>query len=203
MAVRHEADLELKQALLNGDEKRFNAFFEDYFPRVFRFASARGESLDDDAIRDVVQSTMTNAVRSMHTYRGDASMFTWLCQICRNEIAGHYRRANRSVPEVAADDDAIRPILESLEDEVQLSPDMHYENVQTRRLIQEILDCLPGDYANALEWKYIQGLSVTEIAERLKLTELAAQSMLARARTAFRKAVMDISPQLAPARSSQ
>jgi len=38
-----------------------------------------------------------------------------------------------------------------------------------------------------LEWKYIQGLSVAEIATRLGTSMKAAESMLTRARLAFRE----------------
>ena len=48
------------------------------------------------------------------------------------------------------------------------------------------LDRLPPHYGNALEWKYIQGYSVREIAARLDVSHEAAQSVLARAKRSFR-----------------
>lgn len=195
--MSYEADRTLAQAMLRGDEKAFNRFFDDYFPRVFRFACVRLDSEDEELIKDIVQTTMTNAIKGLKGYRGEAALFTWLCQICRNEINAYYRKLSRSVPEVAADDEAIRPILESLEAEASTSPGAQYESLQTRRLIQEVMDFLPNGYGDALEWKYIQGLSVSEIASRLEVTDLAAQSLLARARSAFREAIIKISPQLA------
>ncbi|MEX0943789.1 MAG: RNA polymerase sigma factor [Pseudomonadales bacterium] len=193
--MRHEKDLALARSLVKGDEAQFNAFFDDFFPRLYRFALTRLES-DEQAAKDVVQATLMNAVRAMSSYRGEAAMFTWLCQICRNEINGHFRRLARSVPVVPQDDDAIRPILESLETADADSPEAGYQGLQLRRLIQEVLDFLPSNYGQALEWKYIEGVSVTEIAQRLNVTELAAQSMLARARNAFRDALKKLSPQL-------
>ncbi|MBT4160111.1 MAG: RNA polymerase sigma factor [Gammaproteobacteria bacterium] len=188
----HNEDLALARQILSGDEQVFNEFFEQYFPRLYRFGLSR---LDDESlIEDMVQNTMMKAMKSMKTYRGEASMFTWLCQICRNEINMHYRKVSRAAPEVPADDDLIRPILEQLESEESLISEVQAE--QTRRLVIEVLDFLPRNYGTALEWKYIWGLSVVEIAKRLELTELAAQSLLARARTAFRKAIDEISPQL-------
>lgn len=190
------ADLALARALLEGDERQFDLFFEEYFPRLYRFALARLES-DEEAVRDIVQATLSNAVRGMKNYRGDASMFTWLCTICRNEIAAYYRKLAKSVPVVAADDEAIRPILESLEADDSISPELRHQRLQVVRCVQEVLDHLPTNYGNALEWKYIEGFSVSEIATRLEVSELAAQSLLARARKAFRDALESIAPQLA------
>ncbi len=48
------------------------------------------------------------------------------------------------------------------------------------------LDQLPSHYGSALEWKYLEELSVKEIASRLKLSPKAAESTLTRAREAFR-----------------
>ena len=53
--------------------------------------------------------------------------------------------------------------------------------------MQLVLDHLPGHYGDVLEWKYVQGLSVNEIAERLNTRRKAAESLLTRAREAFRE----------------
>ena len=54
--------------------------------------------------------------------------------------------------------------------------------------VQSILDHLPARYGDVLEWKYIEGLSVAEIGERLNVGTKAAESLLTRARVAFRDA---------------
>jgi RNA polymerase sigma-70 factor (ECF subfamily) len=136
-------------------------------------------------------------MRGIHTYRGEASMFSWLCQICRNEISAHYRSLSRNVPTVAADDEALLPLMEKLEADESENPDALSERQELKQLIQEILDRLPSAYGNALEWKYIQGDSVADIAERMGLTQLAVQSLLSRARTAFRDALSVVSQQYA------
>ena len=60
---------------------------------------------------------------------------------------------------------------------------------ETRRLVQSVLDRLPARYGDVLEWKYIEGRSVEEIGELLGIGQTAAQSLLARARVAFREAL--------------
>lgn len=198
--MAHEADRALARALIAGNERDFDRFFTEYFERLFRFAITRLDA-DEQAAQDIVQTTLINAMRGIAGYRGEASMFTWLCQICRNEINAHFRKLSRSVPVVAEDDEGIRPILEALEANPGSEPDSRYQGLELSRLIQQVLDHLPANYGNALEWKYIEGFSVTEIAERLDVTELAAQSTLARARNAFREALIQLTPALAGQRS--
>jgi len=50
-----------------------------------------------------------------------------------------------------------------------------------------VLDDLPEPYAQVLEAKYGDGMSVEEMAQQLGLTAISVQSLLARAREAFRK----------------
>jgi RNA polymerase sigma-70 factor (ECF subfamily) len=67
-------------------------------------------------------------------------------------------------------------------------------------LVRATLEHLPDNYATALELKYINGCSVAEIARRLGIGEKAAESVLSRARAAFRegfRSVWDIDPGLA------
>jgi RNA polymerase sigma-70 factor (ECF subfamily) len=58
----------------------------------------------------------------------------------------------------------------------------------TGRIVQLVLDHLPPRYSRALEWKYLEDVSVDDIARRLQCTPKAAESLLTRARDAFRDA---------------
>ena len=176
----------LVKQLLAGDEQAFDRFFEDNFARLYRFALTR-LSDDPDGTRDVVQITLSKAVRKLHTYRGEAALFTWLCAICRNETSdwlakqGRYREhivLTEDIPEVMAAVDSYQAPQES-------SPERLAERVESLRLIQVALDRLPAKYGNVLEWKYIEGYSVKEISEKLQLGQEATQSLLARAKRAF------------------
>ena len=66
------------------------------------------------------------------------------------------------------------------------APDSDADRRELARLIQVTMDSLPTVYADALEWKYIDGLSVAEIGVRLGRGHKAAESLLNRARDSFR-----------------
>jgi RNA polymerase sigma-70 factor, ECF subfamily len=180
------SDLALTRRLLAGDESAFEEFFANYFPRLYRFARARLGG-NEDAAEEVVQSALIRAVEKLHTYRGEAALFTWLCTICRREIATWLERAGKA-PEVSLIDDhaEIRGALDALTAFAGRDPESDLRRRELSRLVQVTLDHLPARYADALEWKYIQGLSVDEIADKLGLGYKAAESLLTRARQAFR-----------------
>lgn len=191
--MQHQADIELVRRVLAQDRAAFDEFFETYFARLCRFCAARMRQ--PDAVEDIVQETLLRALLSLHTYRGEAMLFSWLCQICRNEISTWYARQGRAAEvTVSLDDDPnIRAALESLG--AQIQSDLAHDIALTD-LVQLTLDYLPDKYGKALEWKYLEGASVKEIAARLGVGRLAAQSMLARARTAFRQGFHDLQHEL-------
>ncbi len=179
-------DKRLVKQLLARDEQAFNRFFDDNFARLYRFALTR-LSDDPDGTREVVQMTLSKAIQKLHTYRGEAALFTWLCAICRNETSdwlakqGRYREhivLTEDIPEVMAAVDSYQAPQEE-------SPERQAERFEGLRLIQVALDRLPARYGNVLEWKYIEGYSVKEISEKLQLGHEATQSLLARAKRAF------------------
>jgi RNA polymerase sigma-70 factor (ECF subfamily) len=183
--VDDTADRELVERMLSRDEAAFDEFFADYFPRLFRVAL--GRLRDEDLAEEVVQAAMVQAVRKLDTWRGEAALFTWLCTICRREIGASLGRATRRQQVVLADDDPdVRAALESLGAAME-GPDRQVDRDDVGRLVQAALDYLPPRYSRVLEWKYLDEVSVREIATRLGTTPKAVESLLTRAREAFRE----------------
>ena len=181
-------DRALVEKLLARDERAFAEFFDTYAPRLFRFAMRRAG--DEDLAEEITQTTLIAAVGKLKTWRGEASLFTWLCTIARRQLADHWRKTSRQ-PELRPldDDPDVRAALESLVAGSD-GPDAADKVLEGRRLAERVqitLDYLPDRYGDVLEWKYLQGLSVNEIAERLASTPKAVESMLTRARQAFRE----------------
>ena len=184
---------ELLRRMLAGEERAFDAFFASHFPRLYRFALPRLAG-NVEATRDVVQATLGKAVRKLETFRGDAALFTWLCQICRREIVDHLRAQHRHAEHVVLIDDRpdLRVAIEAIEAPEEYDLVRSYGRAEAGRLVKSVLDRLPARYGDALEWKYVEGRSVEEIGVQLGIGHAAAQSLLARARVAFREALEQV-----------
>ncbi len=185
MAVYLE-DKKLVKQLLAGDERAFEKFFDENFARLFRFALCR-LSDDPDAAREIAQLTLTRAIRKLHTYKAEAALFTWLCAICRNETSDWLAKQGRYRQHIVLTEDfpEVKAAVDSFRTSDRLNPETHYRRVELLRLIQVALDRLPPTYGDVLEWKYIEGYSVKEIAGRLHIGTEATQSLLARAKRGF------------------
>lgn len=181
-----EQDRQLARDVADGNANAFDQFFKEYFPRLFRFALGRVDN-DPALAEEVVQRTMCIVVRKMGNYRGEALLFTWLCQICRNEMAAVFRQRGDQYREHLPIEDhpAVQAALESM-----FADDYRPESAQRQQEIAEFvratLQHLPLRYARALEMKYVGGHSVIEIARELEVSEKAAESLLTRARKAFK-----------------
>lgn len=182
----HAEDKALVKRLLAGHEPSFRQFFDDNYDRLYRFALTRLRNRQG-AAEEVAQSTLSKALNRIETYRGESQLYTWLCAICRREVAGWYR-ANRKREEnivLIEDHSEIRGAVETLAASDNELPETAVQRREIVRLIQVAMDQLPPRYGNALEWKYVEGHSTAEIAAKLGIGTEAAQSLLARARRAF------------------
>ena len=182
-----QTDLELAQQLIKGNEKVFNQFFADYYPKLFRFIMSRVNH-DRDIADDFAQQTMCKAIDKMQSYRGEAALFTWMCQISRSLIYAdslkQQRRCKTVIP-LAESSDA-RDILDTIAMNENQQPENISVSTELSDLISEVLDSLPNKYGDILEWKYVEQLSVDEIAGKLNTSMISAQSSLARARKSFK-----------------
>lgn len=182
-AADHSEDLELVGRMLAGEGRAFETFGERHFRALYRFACARLAG-DRDLTREIVQIAVTKALGKLDTYRGEASLLTWLCSCCRNEILMHWRR-RRSAPEDLELVEGLEPAA-GFGMERPGDPEAVFLVRERAGLVHTALDGLPDHYARALEWKYLDRLPVEEIASRLGLKGKAAESLLTRARQAFR-----------------
>jgi len=142
---------------------------------------------DEGREQAVVVIADEEAIRNLDSFRGDAALFTWLCTICRHEIASVRRKQGRQPVHESIDTGGLaRDFLIELPAPAESEPPQELELASQRNAVARTMNRLPERYARVLEWKYGDGFSVEEIAGMLGLTVIAVQSLLARARKEFK-----------------
>lgn len=171
--------------IIAGDQQAFADFADTYIPGLYRFASFRLNH-DRELTGEVVQATLVKAIAKLASFRGEATLMTWLCACCKAEIAAHFRRGKSRPAEVEwTDEQAVRatPTNRTPPD----CPEKYALRNEVSSLVHTTLDMLPPRYSQVLEWKYLDNASVKEIADRMSLRTKAAESLLTRARSSFRE----------------
>lgn len=142
---------------------------------------------------EVVQMTFVRCVRSIHTFKPSRGrLLTWLKAISRNEAHTLMGADSRAIPAAPLSTLAAPAAQETLA-KIHSGhiPDELLAGKDLQLLVQESVLELNCRYRDVLINKYLNNLKVSEIALRMKASEKAVESVLARARAAFRKTLLE------------
>lgn len=164
-----ESDLVLRLRL--GDTDAANEFFDRYAARIRRFI-AQSLGAEKSEADDLLQETFIALAEALPFFRGESSLFTFACAIAHRKVLSFVRTNARRARLIRA-----AAILE---------PETRHD-VGSHRDFDSALLQLPPEYREALVLKYVEDISVAEIARVLAISEHAVESRLARARKLLRK----------------
>ena len=174
-------DGDLVRAVQRGDSASLTILYQRYVKAVWRYLHLR-LLRDEHGTEELVSETFLAAIRTIHAIDPEhGNVYAWLLGIARNKLRDHWRKANRMT------DDPM-PKAEDVVDVDAADPDQSLLTAEVREAVLRSLDALEDDERLALEWKYLESLSVRKIAERLARTEKAVEATLYRARASFRTA---------------
>jgi RNA polymerase sigma-70 factor (ECF subfamily) len=167
---------ELAIALANDDA--FESWYLRTVPRVYSYLLGRCGN-DPTLAEELTQQTFIAAVAQRSRYDGRADSVTWLCGIARHKLADHFRAQER--------DERRRMRLE-----VRQIPMVHGAGGTSasdeRLAIADAFRSLPAAQRAVLTFVVLDDLPVAEVASLLGRSAGATQSLLHRARDAFRQA---------------
>lgn len=172
----------LHRIATKGDATAFRELFDIYAPRVKAYMMRQGA--DATTAEELAQETLLTVWRKASLYSGDrGSATTWIFTIARNLRIDRLRREMTWVelPEGHAEKASEDPL-----------PDEDLESKERRRRVQAVLATLPPDQHEVVVLSYIEGLSHSEIAERLSLPLGTVKSRMRLAYLKIREAVEDL-----------
>jgi RNA polymerase sigma-70 factor (ECF subfamily) len=169
----------LREAVLRGDETAWRVLYERTFQPLFAFVHCRMDRRSD-LTTEAVQETWLVAVRRIRRFDPTRSTFeTWLRGIALNVIRSHRRRENRRTPADRSLDEAAPAAS---------TPGGRADRADLADRIARSLTLLPVRYQAVLEAHYRQRQPVAAIAAETDQSPKAVESLLVRARAAFRAA---------------
>ena len=175
-------DTEIINITLQGGRNEFRTLVERYQSMVFR--TCMGFLHDKDDADDLTQEVFIQAYQSLNKFKNDSAFSTWIYRIAVNASLNRLRKNSRT------------PILNRLdslfvtgkEKEISLTanddedPESILIRLEKSKWIQAALDSLPENQRTVIVLSKYDDLSQKEIAEIMKITEGAVESLIQRAK---------------------
>lgn len=179
------SDEEIVRVVLGGDVDIFEVLIRRYDQRVYR--AARAVLANDAEAEDVTQEAWVRAFEHLGQFAERARFSTWLTKIAIHEAFARLRRAQTrrahvSKPATGEEDgvtDTSRP-----------DPESRALGGELRSFLETAVEALPEAYRVVFMLREVDGLSTTETASSLDLTEEAVKTRLSRARALLRRELM-------------
>lgn len=180
----HRTDRQLAADYSAGDTRAFKVIVKRHRQRMYFVA--RNYARNDHDAQDIVQEALLRASRSLHTYRGEAQLSTWLHRTVTNVALDHQRRASRREQTVSYDDETI--ISQDYNRLLAHDPTATLEQFLALR---QAVAQLPAAQQKALVLIDVYGMSVEHAARELGVRPGTVKSRRYRAREAVALAVAE------------
>ncbi len=183
------SDTEVVSRVRAGESALFEILMRRHNQRVYRVVRAVVKEEAD--VEDVMQQAYINAFTHLHQFEKRSEFSTWLIRIALHEAFGRRRKVHQSetMTRNASDvDDDRGEIMETLTSP-QPDPERQAYAQELHRVLEEAVDTLPETYRTVFMLRDIEGLSTSETAEGLGLSDEAVKTRLHRARAMIRRAV--------------
>jgi len=171
------AESALIKKLIQGDAHAIQTLVTSYTDDVYRFVFNQVGGIEQDA-EDIVQETFIAALKSIRRFQGKSKLRTWLFSIASHKVIDQQRWQARR-PQLELSENTLARLTKGP------MPEQIVEKIETRQALRQALLQLPPHYRTALVLKYIEALSVREIANIMQRSIKSVESILVRARRAL------------------
>lgn len=187
-----QPDEEVIRQVLEGNTGMFELLMRRYNERVYR--AARAIVRDEQEAEDIMQQAYVNAFTHLRQFSGAARFSTWLTRIAINESLARVRRLGRYE---AFDDERtnVEPFMSRNPSE---NPEREAFTGELRGLLEWAIDTLPDGVREVFVLREVEGLSTSEAAESLDVSEDVVKTRLSRGRAALRRILLERTGATAP-----
>jgi RNA polymerase sigma-70 factor, ECF subfamily len=180
-----QPDEDIVRQVLDGNTGMFELLMRRYNERVYR--AARAIVRNEQEAEDVMQQAYVNAYTHLGQFNGSARFSTWLTRIAVNESLARVRRGGR----YEAFDDELPNVEPFMSRNPGENPERQAFTGELRVLLEWAIDMLPDGMREVFVLREVEGLSTSEVAESLGVSEDVVKTRLSRGRASIRRALAE------------
>jgi RNA polymerase sigma-70 factor, ECF subfamily len=169
-----------------GDIKAFEQLMKTTSSRIYNLGYRLLHNKEDAA--DVMQETYMTAYKNLSRFRGNSSFSTWLYRIATNFALMKMRKEKgKRIPTSQLKKTTTDSIYETEFPDWSDTPVDHLKNQELKEILDKEINALPPKYRSVFVLHDIEGLSISEVAEILSLSEAAVKTRSHRSRLYLRE----------------
>ena len=177
-----QAVAELVSKAQQGDQMAFASIYEQYSPLVYRFLRRRLDG-SDEVVEDLTEDVFVKVYEKLDRYVERGLPFTaWLYRIAHNHLVDYLR----TLPRMTAHS------LDDVAEVPEVAAGAAYRQVLDRQSLEPAMARLTPEQRQAIELRFMEGMSVAETAKSMGRSEEAVKKLQARALANLRRHLMPV-----------
>ncbi|RMA57049.1 RNA polymerase sigma factor [Ulvibacter antarcticus] len=181
-------DSEIVKRILIGEKELFEILMRRNNQKLYRVVRTYISKEDD--VLDVLQEAYIKAYLKLEQFNGNAAFSTWLIRIGINEALQFLRKRKRLLQKVDMLNDNE---VEKIKDTKYMNPESQIINTEHRMLIENAIDRLPEKYRIIFMLHQVEGMSNSEIAACLSISDDNVKVRLHRAKKYLKEELYKLS----------
>lgn len=156
----------------------FEKIYSQYYDFIYKFL-IKNVGGKTELAEELTQETFFQIFLSLHRYRGECDIKTWMCKIALNVMYKYFKKN----PQMAQ----IDIVFEAIDDKVSLSAEEEYLRQEKIERLRKVIFKLRKKYRDVIIYRTYLQLSFKEISQIMNITENNAKVLYIRGKEQIRK----------------
>jgi len=155
--------------------EQIEQLYRDYYKKIYAFLYRMCRNVH--TAEDLAQETFYQAYISIHRFKGESEVYTWLASIAKHIYLKYLRKNKMTLEET--DLTLIADTFCSYADQ----PDEQFERQAVIEAVRRVIKKLPQKYSEVVMLRVYSELSFSQISKALGISENSAKVIYCRAKT--------------------
>ena len=181
------SEKEIVAGIQQHNQNAFRALVDKYQEMVLN--TCNGFVHDQDDARDLTQDVFVEVFNSIHKFRGDAKLSTWLYRMAVNRSLNFIRKHKRR--QLFGDIESFFKSNSVEEELITTNAEVGMEQNEQAKILHKAIQSLPQNQKIAFTLHKIEGVSYNEISEIMSVSLSSVESLIHRARKSLKIKLLD------------
>lgn len=179
------SDHDVVLRVLSGEKELYEILLRRNNQTLYRVI--RGYLKEQDEIEDIMQNTYLKAYEKLYQFKHNSTFSTWLTRIGINEALARLKAKGKYLSLYKSNNDVTQQRILEIPDSSQINPEKNIIRLEAKQMLENAIDKLDIKYKTVYVLREIEGMSIAEVSDCLKLSSSNVKVRLHRAKAKIKE----------------